>query len=78
MEPVYIDIHIHTSSNPDSLNVNYDFETLFTKVRNKAPAQNILLSFTDHNVINKRVYLTALDACSPDIHLMLGGKATLI
>ena len=72
MEPVYIDIHIHTSSNPDSLNVNYDFETLFTKVRDKAQAQNILLSFTDHNVINKRVYLTALDACSPDIHLMLG------
>ncbi len=48
MEPVYIDIHIHTSSNPDSLNVNYDFETLFTKVRDKAQAQNILLSFTDN------------------------------
>lgn len=51
MEPVYIDIHIHTSSNPDTLNENYDVETLFSKVRSKAQGQNILLSFTDHNVI---------------------------
>lgn len=56
MEPVYIDIHIHihTSSNPDNLNENYDVETLFSKVRSKAQGQNILLSFTDHNVINKK------------------------
>ena len=72
MEPVYIDIHIHTSSNPDILNENYDVETLFSKVRSKAQGQNILLSFTDHNVINKKVYLAALNACSTDIHLMLG------
>ena len=72
MEPVYIDIHIHTSSNPDNLNENYDVETLFSKVRSKAQGQNILLSFTDHNVINKKAYLAALDACSTDIHLILG------
>ena len=72
MEPVYIDIHIHTSSNPDTLNENYDVETLFSKVRSKAQGQNILLSFTDHNVINKKAYITALDACSTDIHLILG------
>lgn len=30
MEPVYIDIHIHTLSNPDNLNVDYDVETLFS------------------------------------------------
>lgn len=72
MEPVYIDIHIHTLSNPDNLNVDYDVETLFSKVRSKAQGQSILLSFTDHNVINKKAYITALDACSTDIHLILG------
>lgn len=72
MEPVYIDIHIHTSSNPDNLNVDYDVESLFSKVRSKAQGQSILLSFTDHNVINKKAYITALDVCSTDIHLILG------
>ena len=33
MEPVYVDVHIHTSENPDSLNQNYDIDTLFEKVR---------------------------------------------
>lgn len=28
MEPVYVDVHIHTSENPDSLNQNYDIDTL--------------------------------------------------
>jgi len=51
MEPVYIDIHIHTSSNPDNLNVDYDVETLFSKVRSKAQGQNILLSFTKHGFL---------------------------
>lgn len=72
MEPVYIDIHIHTSSNPDNLNMDYDVESLFSKVRSKAQGQSILLSFTDHNVINKKAYITALDVCSTDIHLILG------
>lgn len=72
MEPVYIDIHIHTSSNPDNLNVDYDVETLFSKVRSKAQGQSILLSFTDHNVINKKAYINALDTCRTDIHLILG------
>ena len=72
MEPVYIDIHIHTSSNPDDLNVDYDVKTLFRKVRSKAQGQSVLLSFTDHNVINKKAYIAALDECSTDIHLILG------
>ena len=72
MEPVYIDIHIHTSSNPEELNDNYDIETLFNNVRNKAQAQSILLSLTDHNTINKIAYLTALEKCGTDIHLILG------
>ena len=29
MEPVYVDVHIHTSENPDSLNQNYDIDTAY-------------------------------------------------
>ncbi len=72
MEPVYVDIHIHTSENPDSLVENYDVETLFEKVRNQAQGQHSLLSLTDHNTINKNAYLAALDRCRNDIHLILG------
>lgn len=28
MEPVYVDVHIHTSENPDNLNQNYDIDTM--------------------------------------------------
>lgn len=28
MEPVYLDIHIHTSDDPENLNSNYDIELL--------------------------------------------------
>ena len=49
MEPVYVDVHIHTSENPDSLNQNYDIDTLFEKVRAQAQGQHGLISLTDHN-----------------------------
>ena len=29
MNPVFVDINIHTSDNPDNLNQNYDVNTLF-------------------------------------------------
>lgn len=72
MEPVYVDIHIHTSSNPDSLNTNYDIDTLFAKVRFQAQGQSALLSLTDHNTINKDAYIEAQKKCANDIHLILG------
>lgn len=72
MEPVYIDIHIHTSDNPDNLNQNYDVDTLFSKVRKQAQGQEALISFTDHNTINKKAYMDALAKCNTDIHLLLG------
>lgn len=31
MEPVYIDIHIHTSPDPDNLNENYDVELFLVR-----------------------------------------------
>lgn len=52
MEPVYVDVHIHTSENPDSLNQNYDIDTLFEKVRAQAQGQHGLISLTDHNTLN--------------------------
>ena len=37
MEPVYVDVHIHTSENPDSLNQNYDIDTLFVFITIEQP-----------------------------------------
>lgn len=59
MEATYVDIHIHTSENPDNLNENYDVETLVKKVRNIAN-ENFLIALSDHNVINKKAYLRLL------------------
>ena len=72
MESVYIDVHIHTSENPDCLNENYDIDTLFSKIRYASQGQQSLISLTDHNTINKKVYLEALKKCGCDIHLLLG------
>lgn len=72
MEPIYVDIHIHTSDNPDRLNQNYDVSTLFAKVREFAQGKKALISFTDHNTINKKAYMDALKMCGTDIHILLG------
>lgn len=72
MESVYIDIHIHTSENPNKLNLKYDIDSLFNNIRQFAQGQNALISFSDHNTINKNAYLDALPKCGSDIHLLLG------
>ena len=72
MRPIYTDIHIHTSENPDNLNQNYDVENLFAKVRSSAQGESALISITDHNTINEHVYLDAISKCKDDIHLLLG------
>lgn len=72
MKPVYTDIHIHTSENASILNQNYDVDTLFANVRKMAQGADALLSFTDHNTINEKAYLSALTKCGDDIHLLLG------
>lgn len=72
MNPVYIDVHIHTSENPDSLNPDYDVNALFANVHKQAQGLHALISLTDHNVINKQAYLNALTKCGDDIHLILG------
>lgn len=60
MEPVFIDFHIHTSENPDNLNESYNLEILKSKIDKIANGSDILISLTDHNTINKAIYLKAL------------------
>lgn len=60
MEPVFIDFHIHTSSNFECPNENYDLDALITGIQKIAGEQPYLISLTDHNFINKKVYLEAV------------------
>ncbi len=59
MEPVYLDLHIHTSKNPDQLDASYDVATLHERIRACAAGSSYLISLTDHNTINKAAYLNA-------------------
>lgn len=59
MEPVYLDLHIHTSNNPDQLDPSYDVVTLHERIRACAAGSPYLISLTDHNTINKAAYLNA-------------------
>ena len=69
MEPVYIDLHIHTSDNPDNLNGSYDLELLKTKIEEVAERSTYLISLTDHNTVNKSIYLRAVQKFK---HILLG------
>ena len=69
MEPVFIDFHIHTSDNPESLNDSYDIDMLKTKIEEIADGADYLISFTDHNTINKPIYLKAVQKIQ---HILLG------
>lgn len=59
MEPVFIDIHIHTSENPNKKNETYDLDKLLEKINDYTSNSKALISFSDHNFINKKVYLAA-------------------
>lgn len=59
MKPVYLDLHIHTSENPNSLDVNYPLEVLLSGIEKSAAGSPYMISITDHNIINKSVYLRA-------------------
>ncbi|WP_319406223.1 hypothetical protein [uncultured Desulfosarcina sp.] len=71
MEPIYIDLHIHTSENPDTLNAAYDVSTLHEKVHECAMGSPCLISLTDHNTINKVAYLHATSLFP---HLLIGAE----
>lgn len=61
MDPIYLDLHIHTSVDPKHLNENYDLDTLIEKIREKAGGDNFIISLTDHNTINETIYLKAVE-----------------
>ncbi|MBS4050407.1 MAG: hypothetical protein KGZ69_04325, partial [Methylomonas sp.] len=69
MEPVYLDFHIHTSANPESPNEQYDLDALIRGVENISNGSPFLISITDHNFVNKAVYL---QAASKIENLLLG------
>lgn len=53
MKPIYIDLHIHTSENPDELDESYDIETLLKKVYENSQGEDFLISLTDHNTVKE-------------------------
>jgi len=69
MEPVFIDFHIHTSDNPERLNESYDLDMLKSKIEDITDGADYLISLTDHNIINKPVYLKAVEKFK---HILLG------
>lgn len=69
MKLTYVDIHIHTSQDPDNLVTNYDVDELVKNVRKIAGEYPVLLSLTDHNTINKSAYLKLLEK---DVSVVLG------
>lgn len=72
MEAIYIDLHIHTSDNADSINEKYDVNLLIEKIRTFSGVEcsNIMISLTDYNVINKKAYCNLLQI--KDLNVLLG------
>lgn len=69
MNPIYTDLHIHTSDNPDKPNENYDLDLLVKKILEFNKDSDFLISLTDHNFINTKAYL---DAKELGINIILG------
>lgn len=64
MNPIYLDLHIHTSKNPNKLNKAYEVDTLLKKIDEVSNKSDFLISLTDHNTINKEAYLNLLGKTS--------------
>lgn len=69
MDAVFLDFHIHTSVNPEKLDESYDVDTLKSRIEEISDGSEYLISLTDHNTINKSVYLQAIKKIP---HLLLG------
>lgn len=61
MNPIFLDIHIHTSEDPNNINMGYDVRTLLSKIKEVCQGADFLISLTDHNIINKVAYLKLLE-----------------
>lgn len=71
MQPIYIDLHIHTYPDANDRTTNYDVATLVRKIKEYNGNEPFLISFTDHNTINKDVYLAAK---AVGVNLLLGAE----
>lgn len=69
MEPVYLDLHIHTSDDPNNLNPDYNLESLIENIKSYNGDSSFLISITDHNTINRNVYLKAKEL---EINILIG------
>jgi predicted ATP-dependent endonuclease of OLD family len=69
MNPIYTDLHIHTSDNPDKPNDSYDLELLVKKILEFNKNSEFLISLTDHNFINTKAYLKAKEL---ELNIILG------
>lgn len=69
MNPIYTDLHIHTSDNPDKPNDSYDLDLLIKKILEFNKDSEFLISLTDHNFINTKAYLKAKEL---GINIILG------
>lgn len=56
MDCCYVDIHIHTSENADSLNSTYNVNELKNKIETIAKGHPYIISLTDHNILNVDAY----------------------
>ena len=67
MQPVYVDIHIHTSEDPQNVNDNYDIKTLIGKISEKSLEKPVLISLSDLNILVRRSRLSGVArATCPD------------
>ena len=64
MTPIFLDFHIHTSPDPTKPNPNYDLEALKNGLEQVAGGDNYMICLSDHNFINKPIYLRAKDELS--------------
>ena len=71
LEPIFLDLHIHTSDNADRINTSYDVEKLVEKILDYNGNSKSLISLTDHNTINKKAY-EKLIGFNDNINVILG------
>lgn len=71
MKPVYVDIHIHTSMDPNHTNDKYNTQILVRNIRKIAKEYPVLLCLSDHNTINKKAYK---DLINEDVNVILGAE----
>lgn len=71
MQPVYLDLHIHTFPDANNPTPGYDVAMLVRRIKEYNGNEPFLISFTDHNIINKEAYMTAKTL---GVNLLLGAE----